>query len=246
MLGYRVDPVGLEQTVELVVSRALDDAPGAYVCLTNVHTTVESQKDERLRAAAADSYLSVPDGMPLVWILRRQGERHTEKVTGIEFMPLVARSGIKHDLKHFFYGGAPGVAAAAAAGLQARVPGTRVAGSMTPPFTDGVEWELGPLQEELRRSEPHILWVGLGAPKQEIWMHHVAGRLDVPLAIGVGAAFDFLAGTKKAAPRYLSRMGLEWLYRLASEPGRLWRRYLVGNSTFLYLLATRRFRNPVA
>ncbi len=220
----------------MIVERGLDPRPGAYVCLTNVHTTVESQKNASLRAAAEDAYLSVPDGMPLVWILRRRGMRRAGKVTGIEFMPLVAEQGLPHGLRHFFYGGGPGLAAKAANGLRELVPGTNVVGQLTPPFAEGGDWDLGPLQEALATTKPHVLWVGLGAPKQEIWMHLKASHLDVPVAVGVGAAFDFLAKTKRPAPRYLSRMGLEWIYRLLSEPQRLWRRYLVGNSIFVYLL----------
>lgn len=230
----------------MVVERALDRRTGAYVCLTNVHTTVESQKNASLRTAAQDAYLSVPDGMPLVWILRRRGMRRVGKVTGIEFMPLVAERGLPHGLRHFFYGGGPGLAAKAAEGLMELVPGTEVVGELTPPFADGPDWDLSPLHEALTATKPHVLWVGLGAPKQEIWMHLKAGDLDLPIAVGVGAAFDFLAKTKRPAPRYMSRMGFEWLYRLLSEPQRLWRRYLVGNSTFLYLLVKSRFRERSA
>ena len=220
----------------MTVRRAREQRPGAYICLTNVHTTVESQANAGLRNAAQEAYLSVPDGMPLVWILRRRGLKHTEKVTGIEFIPRVAENGAEEGLRHFFYGGGEGIAAKAATGLKELVPQAQVVGELTPPFSEGADWDLEPLRQALAQTKPHILWVGLGAPKQEIWMHLAAHDLEVPIAVGVGAAFDFLAKTKRPAPRYLSRLGLEWLYRLMSEPGRLWRRYLVGNSKFVYLL----------
>lgn len=237
VLGHRVDPVSRAQAADAVVERALAGGPGAYVCLTNVHTTVESQRSPALRRAVDDAFLSVPDGMPLTWILRRRGHVDTEKVTGIEYVPLVASRGLEVGLRHFFYGGAPGVAVRAGLRLADLVPGAQVVGAASPPFakTHG-GWATEDLQRELRRTKPHILWVGLGAPKQELWMAEMAGTLNVPVMIGVGAAFDYLAGTKRAAPRLLRHIGLEWLFRLAVEPRRLWRRYAVGNAVFLRLL----------
>jgi N-acetylglucosaminyldiphosphoundecaprenol N-acetyl-beta-D-mannosaminyltransferase len=231
-----VDAVSLQTAVDMVIERALLEDHGAYVCLTNAHSTVESGRDPDLRTACESAFLSVPDGMPLVWILRRRGQGHVEKVTGIEYMPLVASAGLDLGIRHFFLGGAPGVAEAAAKGLQARVPGTNIVGVYSPPYGPPETWDLGDLRASLRSERPHIMWVGLGAPKQELWMADVAGDLEVPMMIGVGAAFDFLAGTRRPAPRAMSRVGLEWLFRLLSEPKRLWRRYLIGNSMFLWLL----------
>lgn len=236
ILGHPVHPVSKEQAAEAVVRRALAGSPGAYVCLTNVHTTVESQRDRRLREAADGAYLSVPDGMPLAWLLRRRGHRHTEKVTGIEYVPRVAAAGVKLGLRHYFYGGAPGVADRAARRLERIVQGSRVVGSSSPPFAELDQWPLDELQDEIARTRPHVLWVGLGAPKQELWMARMSSILDVPVLIGVGAAFDYLAGTKRAAPSFLRHVGFEWLFRLAVEPRRLWHRYLVTNSTFVWRL----------
>jgi N-acetylglucosaminyldiphosphoundecaprenol N-acetyl-beta-D-mannosaminyltransferase len=183
------------------------------------------------------AFLSVPDGMPLVWILRRRGHRRTEKITGIEFIPSVARAGLGDGVRHFFYGGAPGVAQEAARRLTALVPGVQVVGSLTPPFTSISTWPVEDLKEGLRSAKPDILWVGLGAPKQELWMYKMAAEgLDVPVMLGVGAGIDYLGGVKVPAPSVLRHVGLEWLFRLAMEPRRLWRRYLLGNSTFVYLL----------
>ena len=237
ILGHRVDPVSKAHAADAVIQRAISGESGAYVCLTNVHTTVESQRSAALRTAADGAFLSVPDGMPLAWILRRRGHMDTEKVTGIEYVPLVASRGLEVGLRHFFYGGAPGVAVRAGLRLADMVPGAQIVGAASPPFADTHGgWATEDLQRELRRTKPHILWVGLGAPKQELWMAEVAGTLNVPVMIGVGAAFDYLAGTKRAAPRMLRHIGLEWLFRLAVEPRRLWRRYAVGNALFLRLL----------
>ena len=237
VLGQRVDPVTKRQAADMVARRALDDTPGAYVCLTNVHTTVESHGSPSLRTAVDGSFLSVPDGMPLVWILRRRGHAATEKVTGIEFVPSVAAAGVRQGLRHFFYGGAPGVAVRAGLRLERQIPDVHVVGAASPPFGDTPGWAKEELRQELRRTRPHILWVGLGAPRQELWMTQMAAELEVPVMVGVGAAFDYLAGTKPSAPSYLRHIGLEWLFRLAVEPRRLWRRYLVGNARFVWLLA---------
>jgi N-acetylglucosaminyldiphosphoundecaprenol N-acetyl-beta-D-mannosaminyltransferase len=236
ILGQPVHPVSKAQAAQAVVRRGLAGSPGAYVCLTNVHTTVESQRDRRLRQAADGAYLSVPDGMPLAWLLRRRGHRHTEKVTGIEYVPLVAAAGLEVGLRHYLYGGSQGVADRAARRLERIVPGARVVGASSPPFAEVERWPLDELQDEIARTQPHVLWVGLGAPKQEHWMARMSSILDVPVMVGVGAAFDYLAGTKRAAPTFLRHVGLEWLFRLVVEPQRLWRRYLVTNSTFVWRL----------
>ena len=241
ILGHPVHPVTKAQAVRAVVDRAIEGGRGAYVCLTNVHTTVESRHLPELRAAAEEAFLSVPDGMPLVWILRRRGHVRTEKVTGIEYIPLVASAGRAAGLRHFFYGGAPGVAKEAARRLERLVPGVHVVGTGSPPFMPLEAWSVEDLQEEFRRTKPDILWVGLGAPKQELWMARMSRALDVPMMIGVGAGIDYLAEAKPAAPTVLRHVGLEWAFRLAVEPRRLWRRYLVGNWTFVWLLARERF-----
>lgn len=237
ILGLPVDVVDRASAVLPVLERAQRPEPGAFVCLANVNTIVESQRSDALRSACESAFLSVPDGMPLVWILRRRGHSDVDKIAGIEYITAVAAAGREYGIRHFLFGGGAGVADAAARGLREKVPGVAVVGTYTPPYGPPDSWSLTGLHETLRKEQPHIMWVGLGAPKQEIWMARVAGRLGVPVMVGVGAAFDFLAGTKPPAPRILSPLGLEWLFRLISEPGRLWRRYLVGNPYFAYLLA---------
>lgn len=240
IVGQPVHPVSKDQAVRAIVDRAIGHEASTYVCLTNVHSTVEAHSSPALRSAAEGAFLSVPDGMPLVWILRRRGYRRTEKVTGIELMPMVASAGLEGGLRHFLYGGGPGVAHLAGRRLRALVPGTKVVGAESAPFSSIEDWPLVELRGRLSSLKPHVIWVGLGAPKQELWMAAMANQLEVPVMVGVGAAFDYLAGAKPAAPAYLRHVGLEWLFRLAAEPGRLWRRYLVGNPMFLWLLARER------
>jgi N-acetylglucosaminyldiphosphoundecaprenol N-acetyl-beta-D-mannosaminyltransferase len=237
VLGHPVHALSRDDAARLVVARALDDGPGTYVCLTNVHTTVESQRSGALRRAADQAFLSVPDGIPLVWILRRRGFRDTEKVTGIELIPMVAAAGREHGLRHAFYGGGPGVAQAAGERMLQIVPHAQVVAAVSPPFGSFGEREVEELRSVVEDTRPHVLWVGLGAPKQDLFMARAAHRVGVPVMIGVGAAFDYMAGTKRPAPTWMRHGGLEWLFRLVSEPRRLWRRYVIGNTLFVYLLA---------
>ncbi len=235
VLGHRVDAIDLPEAVEMILHRAMDGEAGAYVCCTNVHATVESQDRPDLQAAADGAFLSVPDGMPLAWILKKRGLR-ADRVAGMELTETIAAAGVPKRLRHFFFGGAPGVAEKAAEALQALAPGMIVTGTYSPPFSEDGSADLADLKAMIAETHPHIIWVGLGCPKQELWMANHAQFLGVPMMVGIGAAFDFLAGDKRRAPRWIQRSGLEWLFRLVSEPRRLWRRYLVGNSRFLYLL----------
>jgi N-acetylglucosaminyldiphosphoundecaprenol N-acetyl-beta-D-mannosaminyltransferase len=268
ILDNPVHPLSNSAAIELMVDVALHGKPGAYVCLTNVHTTLQSQSLPKLREATESAYVSLPDGMPLVWILRRRGYPATEKLTGADLMPMLASAGVPFGLRHYMYTWSPFLGEAAARGLVAAAPGTQIVGIQTPPFASEqnarlaglraadpenaplapawvniggavqeVDWELDKLQAALHETKPHVLWVGLGSPVQEEWMAMVAGTLDVPLMIGVGRAFNYLGGQLRRCPPWAVNVGLEWFFTLAQEPGRLWRRYLVGNAKFLLLIA---------
>ena len=267
ILGHPVDPLSNSEVLALIIERALDGSPGAYVCLTNVATTMLSQKSPQLRAAVEGAFMSMPDGMPLVWILRRRGYEATEKLTGADLMPLLVKTGRARGLRHFLYGWTNRMSQAAGRGLLEGAPGSLIVGTHCPPFAaaqdpgpddletganDGrplappwvsiggslteVNWELEKLEARLQETRPHIMWVGLGCPLQEEWMAMVAGRLSVPVMIGVGRGFNYAAGALQRCPPWMVNRGLEWLFVFLSEPRRLWRRYILGNAHFSYLI----------
>jgi N-acetylglucosaminyldiphosphoundecaprenol N-acetyl-beta-D-mannosaminyltransferase len=177
-----------------------------------------------------------PDGMPLVWLSRLMGFRHVDRVYGPDLMLAVCERAVRQGYRHFFYGGAAGVADKLAVCLQSRFPGLQVAGTYSPPFRPLTCEEDQRVIEEINAVQPDIVWIGMSTPKQERWMADHVKKLSAPVLIGVGAAFDFHAGLKKQAPRWMQRGGLEWFFRLMTEPRRLWRRYLVNNPLFLWLI----------
>ncbi len=198
------------------------------------HTIVEAHEDPRLRAALAQGLVQ-PDGMPLVWLGRR-ASRSVERVCGPDFLPALVERGVPEGRTHFFFGGAPGVAAALAARLEARFPGMRVAGTMSPPFRLPSKQEDDQTVEQINAANPDYVWVGLGAPKQDLWVAEHRSRLRAAALLAVGAAFDFHAGTRRRAPRWMQRTGAEWIYRLLTEPRRLAGRYTRVNAKFVRIL----------
>ncbi|MEM4203324.1 MAG: WecB/TagA/CpsF family glycosyltransferase [Candidatus Methanomethylicaceae archaeon] len=196
-----------------------------YVCVTPVHSVMECQRDPGLRRIWNASGLTTPDGMPLVWLARLKGFHHVDRVYGPDLMLALCERSVARGYRHFFYGGAEGVPEQLADVLQKRFPGLQVAGMYSPPFRPLTPEEDERIVQMLNEANPDIVWVGLGSPKQEYWMAGHRARLTAPVLIGVGAAFDFLTGRKPQAPRWMQRAGLEWLFRLLTEPRRLWPRY---------------------
>jgi N-acetylglucosaminyldiphosphoundecaprenol N-acetyl-beta-D-mannosaminyltransferase len=213
-----------------------------YVCVTGVHGIMESQRDEEVRRIHNAAGLVTPDGMPLVWLSRLMGFAHVERVYGPDLMLALCARSVTQGYRHFFYGGAPGVAEKLACRLQARFPTLQVAGTYAPPFRPLTPAEDAAVVRRINAVQPDIVWVGISTPKQECWMREHVGRLCTPVLIGVGAAFDFHAGVKRQAPRWMQQSGLEWLFRLLTEPRRLWRRYLLNNSGFVWLVLLQALR----
>lgn len=235
ILGVGVSAINIAMTL-----RTIDDwiarRDPHYICITGVHGIMESQRDAGVRWIHNRAGLVTPDGMPLVWISRLQGFSHVERVYGPDLMLAVCEGSGARGYRHFFYGGAPGVGDILAARLQSRFPGLQVVGIDAPPFRPLRPDEERAAVEHINATTPDIVWVGISTPKQERWMAAHVGRLYAPVLIGVGAAFDFHSGLKRQAPRWMQRSGLEWLFRLATEPQRLWRRYLINNPWFLWCI----------
>ena len=210
-----------------------------YVCVTSVHGVMESQRDEPLRRIHNGAGLVTPDGMPLVWLCRRSGFRQVERVYGPDLLLACCQRSTTRGYRHYFYGGAPGVPEKLAERLTSRFPGLDVVGTHSPPFRPLTAEEDAAVVGRINAAGPDIVWVGLSTPKQERWMAEHVGRLNAAALIGVGAAFDFHAGVKKQAPRWIQRSGLEWLFRAAQEPGRLIPRYLSTHPSFLWQLCRR-------
>ena len=234
ILGVGISVINMELALAQIGSW-IDHDDRQYVCVTSAHPISVCQRDERLRCIINQAGMVTPDGMPLVWLSRLQGYRFIERVYGPDLLLAACERSLQMGWTHFFYGGGNGVADKVAERLIERYPGLKVVGMVTPPFRPLTQEENETIVAAINSASPDILWVGLGAPKQEYWMAEHLGMLDVPVMIGIGAAFDFHAGIKRQAPRWMQQIGLEWIYRLACEPRRLWRRYLVNIPLFIYL-----------
>ncbi len=232
VLGVRVSAIDMRKALDFV-DASIRGGRRAYVCVSNVHSIMECQRDPELLRVHNAAGMVTPDGMPLVWLGHAAGHRDVRRVYGPDLLLAACERSVARGYRHFFYGGGEGVAERLAARLCERFPGLRVAGSYCPPFGPLSAEEDAALLERIAASGADIVWVGLGMPKQERFMAEHLGRVSAPLMIGVGAAFDFHAGLKPQAPLWMQHSGLEWLFRLASEPRRLWRRYLINNPLFV-------------
>lgn len=235
VLGIGISAITMSQALA-IIEEWIVQRERHYVCVTDVHSVMESQRDENLRRIHNTAGLVTPDGMPLVWFSHLRGSRHVERVYGPDLMLALAERSIEKGYRHFLYGGRVGVPERLAQNLTQWFPGLNIAGTYSPPFhTLTGEEELRTVQM-INVSNADIVWVGLGNPKQEYWMKEHLGKVAAPVMIGVGAAFDFHSGLKKQAPRWIQRSGFEWLYRFMTEPRRLGKRYLVNNPLFLWLI----------
>jgi len=205
-----------------------------YVCVCPVHSVMECRRSDEVRRVFNAAGMVTPDGMPLVWAARLQGHREVGRVYGPDLLLAQLADSVAAGHSHYFFGGRDGVAERLAAAMNERFPGLRVAGWETPPF--------GPLDEictpdaaaTINRAGPDVVWVGMSSPRQDLWMARMRELLHAPVLIAIGAAYDFHTGSVRQAPRWMQRSGLEWLFRLASEPRRLWRRYVYDNPRFLW------------
>ncbi len=234
ILGVGVSPINLDDAVA-TIERWISERSRNYVCIRDVHGVMESRRDQRLRSIHNEAGMVTPDGMPLVWLLRLLGKGNVDRVYGPDLMRKMTAVSSLRGYRQFYYGGAEGVADKLKQALTNAHPNLEVAGTLCPPFRELTPDEDQADVDAINMARPDIIWVGLSTPKQEFWMARHLGRIEAPVMVGVGAAFDFLAGTKRQAPRWIQRNGLEWLFRLCSEPRRLWRRYAYSVPGFIIL-----------
>ena len=235
ILGVGVSAIHMQQALDCI-AQWVEERHQHYICITPVHAIMDFRKDPELVKIANSSGLTTPDGMPVVWLLKLMGHRHVSRIYGPDLMLAVCQESPEKGYRHYFYGSAPGVPEKLASNLKKRFPGLQVVGTHSPPFRDLTPAEDQAITQEINTADPDIVWVGISTPKQERWMAAHLGKINAPVMIGVGAAFDFHAGLKKQAPRWMQRSGLEWFFRLITEPRRLWKRYLINNPLFLILI----------
>jgi N-acetylglucosaminyldiphosphoundecaprenol N-acetyl-beta-D-mannosaminyltransferase len=239
VLSTGVTPLDLNGTVNLLLEMVRSKAQG-YVCVANVHTTTLAVRDQRFRSALDGAAAVVADGMPIVWRVRAAGYPQAGRVYGADLVEATCAAGIDQGLRHGFFGGLKGVAEAMVCRLKERHPLLQIAGVWDAGLIKEGQKSPPDLLDTINKARCDILWVGLGAPKQEIWMTQHRSHLRVPAIVGVGQAFDIIAGRTVRAPSWMGAHGLEWLYRLVHEPQRLWKRYLIYNSLFLWYLLLER------
>jgi N-acetylglucosaminyldiphosphoundecaprenol N-acetyl-beta-D-mannosaminyltransferase len=243
ILGVQVTAIGQNATLQWITD-SINTATSSYLCLCNVHTIMCAYRDPILRRKINQAALVLPDGMPLVWIGKWTGHYEIERVYGPELMLSVCEN--LPGLRHYFYGGETGVPEKLADSLKRHFPSIILAGCHSPPFRELTQIEQEKDIARIRETQPDIVWVGLGTPRQDHWVADHCHQLPGTILIPVGAAFDFLTGRQPQAPQWMRNRGLEWFFRLTSEPGRLWRRYLIDNPIFvlLYILQVAGIRKP--
>jgi N-acetylglucosaminyldiphosphoundecaprenol N-acetyl-beta-D-mannosaminyltransferase len=233
VLGVPLALTDYDHTLDWVDTMIAERRQG-YVCVCNVHTVMASSEDRELRAALDGAAVNVPDGQPLVWAINALGHSLAGRVYGPELMSRACERAAANGHRFYLYGGRnQGALVQLALNLRQRHPGVKIVGGYSPPHRPLTDEEQRAVAREINHAKADVVWVGIGVPKQEKWMVQMRSRLDASLLVGVGAAFDFHAGLVPQAPNWLQEAGLEWAYRLAHEPRRLWRRYLRYNPRFL-------------
>ena len=240
----QVHALHFSQAVHIIVERARLSMDPAYIVTPNAQHVVLLEADPYLRRIYAGAKLVVADGASLLIAAKLLGKKLEERIAGVDLFQAVCDRAAQVGLRVFLLGGRPGSVAQAATALKARFPGLIVAGTHCPePGFEKDEDQLQEIAEAIRISHPHIVFVALGAPKQEFWMYEHGKKLGVPICMGIGGAFEMVSGLTRRAPEWLQRAKLEWLFRLLHEPRRLWKRYLIGNVQFA-LIVFRQLLNP--
>jgi len=241
ILGTRVDAVGIPGIIQYMESWIAKNHHHNYIVVANADTIVTSKFNPLMQEAVNKSSLAIPDGFPLLLLERLYGHPLKRRAYGPDLMREFFKATEGKGYSHFFYGATEETLDKLIKNIKRSYPKTKIGGFYAPPFKPLTEEEDRRVIEMINNIAPDVLWVGIGCPKQELWMSEHKGKLNVPVMAGVGAAFDFLAGSKRQAPGWMRDSGFEWLFRLITEPKRLWRRYLINNSLFIYFVARELF-----
>jgi len=240
VLNIPVHALNWSEVVNLICNWAVH-GESKYICLCNVHSAVTAQSDQNFEKVLKNADLVLPDGMPLAWMLRQQGFHKQPRIGGPDLMLRCCERCAQSGISVFLYGSTTETLETLKENLTKMYPELQIAGEISPPFRDLSPNEELDVAKRINDSGAHVVFVALGCPRQEIWMERQRGKID-SVMIGLGAAFDFHAGNIRRAPRWMQGIGLEWLHRLASEPRRLWRRYLVTNTLFVLAVFVNIFR----
>lgn len=235
ILNVEISAININDACSLVED-ALLKRQRKYICVCPVSTIMECKKNEIVLKSVNSADLVTPDGMAVVWIGKMLGHKNISRVYGPDLMQKVCEISAKKGYRNYLYGSTQEVLSKLKKRLIKRCPDLIISGMFSPPFHQPSSDEDSKIIEEINNNAPDVIWVGLGSPKQDLWMSEHRDRINAPVMIGVGAAFDFLAGTKSQAPRWIGNNGFEWLFRLVTEPKRLWRRYLVDYPLFVYYI----------
>lgn len=235
VLGVDVDAIDMEGAVTHVAT-ALRESRKGYICVAGVHGIMESQRSPFVAQIYAAAEMTIPDGMPLVWVGRLQGQASMQRVTGPDLMFEIFKRKEFSEVTHFLYGGVEGVADKLRDKFTRQFPWVKIVGTCTPPFHELSSMEERQLVDRIDQLKPDIIWIGLGCPKQERFMSRFSPLLETKLMFGVGAAFDYHTGTIRDCADWIKQAGLQWLHRLLQDPRRLWSRYLRNNPAFICLI----------
>ncbi len=213
-----------------------NNPPPSYITVNNVHTVIEATRDPTYQKIINGALMALPDGRPLSIVGRWKGVKNMERIFGPTFLEKTLEWGQEDGIRHFFFGGSEETLRKIRRAVNERFPAAKIAGMIAPPFRSFTDLENATYLQQMKESKADIIWVALGAPKQEKWMYQHFRHLEKGIMVGIGAGFDYLAGNTRHAPNWMKRYALEWVYRLIQEPGRLWKRYLITNSLFILFL----------
>jgi len=245
ILGLEIDSLSMHETIEKI-GQLIEKNRSALILTPNVQRLIYGIRDKQTEKIYKKADMLIPDGMPLIWASKLLGIPLKEKVSGSDLLPLFCQTALKQGHKMFFLGADPGVAEDAKNTLTDKNPGLQIVGTYSPPYGfEKEDTEIRKIIEMIKEKKPHVLFVGLGFPKEERFLWKYKDELQVPVSIGIGATFDFITGKQKRAPKWMQNCGLEWFYRLCHDPRRLWKRYLIGNTLFIFLIFKEFFRTKL-